>query len=196
MVNVEQKGEYLNLDVKSLLPNEVVEMTLTKNPYFGEGQYGRFAIVTGTLSDGREVSFFVNHSMLGRSKKLIEEVEELKEGDNILISKITRTSKKTGRTYNIYQVVRNETFKQASEKAQQTQTTEKPRLALGLKKVLKSKYSPEEEDMIRQLVAALGMQEFSDEDLIQGVISGFKEAGKEYSKEQAEKLLEEAKRRL
>ena len=79
-------------------------------------------------------------------------------------------------------------------KEQVNQPTNKPTLTLGVKKEQKSKFSEEEEDLIKQLTGVVNSYEHDV--LINSIIDSFRNVGKDISNERAEEILKEAERRV
>ncbi len=188
MVSIVQNGEYKNIKLSQMLPNEVINVELLKDPYFGQGKYGQY--VSLKLSyEGEEVSLLIGDKTKGgfdKTHRLIDDVQELGEGDRISITKVQEPAGKFVRTYYLIQRLDEAKPKPTSEQAN------KPTLTLGVKKS-EAKFSDEEEDLIKQLVGVVNSYE--DDVLLNSIIDSFRNVGKDISDDRAKLILEEAKKR-
>ncbi len=195
MVNVVQNGEYKNIKLSHMLPNEVINAELLNNPYFGQGKYGQYVSLK-LAYNGEEVSLLVGEKTRGgfdKTHRLIDDLQELGEGDRISITKVQEPAGKFVRTYYLVQRL-DEVKTSEPTKEQVNQPTNKPTLTLGVKKEQKSKFSEEEEDLIKQLTGVVNSYEHDV--LINSIIDSFRNVGKDISNERAEEILKEAERRV
>ena len=205
MVNIVQNGEYKNVKLGSMTPNEQIELVLTRDAYLGTGKYGDYTAITGTFNN-EEVSILIGNSIKGsnyptdKTSRLYLEAAELLEGQHIRITKKVKPVGKYMSTHYVLEVLNDMTDKttktteQPTKEQTQTTTNKKTTIGLKIKPKVEDVFTQEEEDMIKQLTQVV--KDYDDDVLVDSVIDSFKNAGKPISEDRAKALIVEAKKRV